>query len=298
MKALFQGLLTKMDGQLSILPDKKEENAHNTLTALWHTAAGNRVSVVAAQKLELPFLVSAQILMLENLIKSRLAGVPLAHLTERQHFMGFDYVLNVGHYIPRSETELLAKTAIELLLNDFSTKLSIKVIDACTGIGTVALAIAHYCENTIVFGTDIYEPAIEAAKVNARHFGLSEKSTFYLASMFDPFEVLDEENKADLIVSAPPYISTGKVKQMAQEISDHEPKEAFDAGPFGLSIFNKLITESPDHLNKKGYLIFECGAGQGEYLAKRIRSNQAYGEVTEISDDNGIIRVLKAKIAG
>ena len=149
-----------------------------------------------------------------------------------------------------------------------------------------------------MFGTDIYEPAIGAAHVNARHFGLNKKATFYLASMFDPFEGIDAADKADLIVSAPPYISSGKVKLMAQEISDHEPMEAFDAGPFGISIFNKLITESPAHLNKKGFLIFECGAGQGEYLSKRIRSNGAYGEVTEICDDKGIIRVLKARIAG
>ena len=298
MKALFEELLNKMDGQISILPDKKEENAHNTLSALWHTAAGNRVSVITAKKLELPLLVAAQIIMLENMINSRLAGVPLAHLTERQHFMGLDYILNVGHYIPRGETELLVRAAIDLLLSEFSIQLSVKVIDACTGIGTVALAIAHYCKNTVVFGTDIYEPAILATNVNALQFGLKGKSTFYLASMFDPFDALDADNKADLIVSAPPYISTGKVKQMAQEISDHEPKEAFDAGPFGLSIFNKLITESPDHLSKKGYLMFECGVGQGEYLAKRIRSNAAYSEVTEICDDNGIVRVLKAKIAG
>jgi len=298
MKALFNDFLSRMDSQLSILPDKKEENAHNTLSALWHTAAGNRVSVITAKKLELPYLVSAQISMLENMVNRRLAGIPLAHLTERQNFLGLDFILNAGHYIPRSETELLARTAIDLLLNDFSAQLSVKVIDACTGIGTVALAIAHYCKNTIVFGTDIYEPAINAAHVNARHFGLNEKLTFYLASMFDPFLGLDDSNKADIIVSAPPYISTGKVKQMANEIADHEPREAFDAGPFGLSIFNKLISESPEHLTKNGYLIFECGSGQGEYLAKRIRSNPAYADVAEICDENGIVRVLKAKIAG
>lgn len=271
MKALFEDFLSKMEGQLSILPDKKEENAHNTLSALWHTAAGNRVSVITAKKLELPFLVSAQISMLENMVNRRLAGMPLAHLTERQNFMGLDYILNAGHYIPRSETELLTEQLSICFRKDFSSELSVKVIDACTGIGTVALAIAHYCKNTVVFGTDIYEPAIHAAHINARHFGLNEKSVFYLASMFDPFEGLDAENKADIIVSAPPYISTGKVKQMANEISDHEPREAFGSVPFGLSIFNKLITESPNHLTKNGYLIFECGSGQGEYLAKRIR---------------------------
>lgn len=164
MKTLFEEFLARFTGQLSILPDKMEENEHNTLSALWHTAAGNRVSAVTAQKLELPYLVNSQIVLLDKLVQSRLEGVPLAHLTERQSFMGLDYILNVGHYIPRKETELLARTAIDLLLNDFSDGLSVKVIDACTGIGTVALAIAHYCKNTVVLGSDIYEPAIAAAK--------------------------------------------------------------------------------------------------------------------------------------
>jgi release factor glutamine methyltransferase len=294
-KVIFQQFLDIFESQLSILADKSEENAHNTLSALWHTASGNRVSPVTANKLDLPYLKPSQISKLEDLIKSRLLQVPLAHLTERQNFMGLDYILNKGLYIPRKETELLAKTTIDLLLNDYATESKVTVIDLCTGIGTIALAIAHYCKNTVVLGSDIYKPAIDAAKNNAAHFGLEKLANFYNADMFDPFEILNLKNKTDIIVSAPPYISTVKVKQMAQEIADHEPTEAFDAGPFGLSIFNKLISISPDYLCKNGYLIFECGLGQGEFLSKRLSSNTNYGEITEICDEQGNIRVLKAR---
>jgi len=294
-KVLFQELLTAIESQLSILADKSEENAYNTLSALWHTASGNRVSPIKANKLELPQLEPKQIRTLEELIMSRLQGVPLAHLTERQDFMGLDYIVTKGLYIPRKETELLAGTAIELLLKDYSDQSNVTVIDLCTGIGTIALAIAHYCENAIVLGSDIYKPAIEAAIINAKHFELENQVSFYNADMFEPFESRDLKNKVDIIVSAPPYISTLKVKQMAKEIADHEPSEAFDAGPFGLSIFNKLISISSDYLCNNGYLIFECGLGQGEYLAKRLRSNISYGEITEICDEHGNIRVLKAR---
>ena len=82
---------------------------------------------------------------------------------------------------------------------------------------------------------------------------------------------------------------------MAEEIANHEPEEAFDAGPFGLSVFNQLITVAPEYLAKNGYLIFECGLGQGEFLANRINKNSRYGEVTQICDENGNVRVLKAK---
>jgi release factor glutamine methyltransferase len=294
--AIFQELLYKIEGQLSVLTDKSEENAHNTLSALWHKAAGNNVSAVASAKLALPYLESVQFEELEALIIERLSGVPLAHLTERQNFMGLDYILNKGLYIPRKDTELLAKTTIDLLSADYKHQDKVTVIDLCSGIGTVALAIAHYCKNTQVYGSDIYEPAIHAARINAVHFGLEKLATFYHADLFDPFEFHEVKGKTDIIVSAPPYISTVKVKQMASEIADHEPSEAFDAGPFGLSIFNKLITIAPEYLCENGYLIFECGQGQGEFLAKRLRSNNQYGEVTAISDEKGDIRVLKAQI--
>jgi release factor glutamine methyltransferase len=294
-KKIYEGFLAILKKDLSILPDKKEENAHNTLSALWHTAAGNPVSPIKAEKLELPPLLPSQISVLEEFIQSRLLGTPLAHLTERQNFMNLDYILNKGHYIPRKETELLAKTAINTISNNYEAEENISVIDLCTGIGTVALAIAHYSKNTQVFGSDIYKPAIDAAKINAKHFSLDHRVTFFNADMFDPFESLSLKNKVNIIVSAPPYISTAKVKNMATEIANHEPEEAFDAGPFGLSIFIILISIAPEYLVINGYLIMECGIGQGEFLADRIETNERYGSVIKIYDENGNIRVLKAK---
>ncbi len=292
---LFNDLLEILEKDLIVLNDKSEENPHNTLYALWHLATDNRLSPILAKKLDIPILTLAQILILEESVKSRLSGVPLAHLTERQHFMGIEYILDRGLYIPRKETELLARTAINSVINDFDSDENVNVIDLCTGIGTVALAIAHYCCNTKVFGSDIYEAAIIAAKRNAKHFSLEERSSFYHGNLFDPFDPQLFINTTQIIVSAPPYISTAKVKQMNVEISNHEPEEAFDAGPFGLSIFSKLISMAPDYLCTNGYLIFECGVGQGEFLKKRITDNSHYGEITEVHDENGNIRVLKAK---
>jgi release factor glutamine methyltransferase len=296
-KKLFETLYNLLSKHLHVLPDKSEENPHNTLKALWHAASGHRVSHVKAENLELPALLPTQVQILEKFVQTRLAGVPLAHITERQNFMNLDYILKKGLYIPRKDTELLAKTAISTIITDFKEEQNVTVIDLCTGVGTVALAIALFCKNTSVFGSDIYEPAIETANINAKHFSIEEKATFYNADMFEPFESGDHKGKTQVIVSAPPYISSGKVKNMAEEISKHEPREAFDAGPFGLSIFNKLISTAPEYLESDGYLIFECGQGQGEFLAGRIRVNENYTEITEVRDEKNEIRVLKARRA-
>lgn len=294
-KKIYEDFLEVLKKDLFILPDKQEENAHNTISALWQFAAGNPISAIKAEKLELPQLLSSQITVLKDLVQSRLSGTPLAHLTERQNFMGLDYIVPNGHYIPRNETELLAKTAIDTISNDYSAKEGIVIIDLCTGIGTVALAIAHYCKNTDVFGADLLKSAIEAANINAKHFSLDHRVSFFNSNMFDSFESYSLKNKVHIIVSAPPYISTKKVKNMHPEVANHEPKEAFDAGPFGLSIFLILIAFAPEYLVIDGHLIIECGLGQGEFLADRIKANERYGSIDKICDGNGNIRVLKAK---
>ncbi len=113
--------------------------------------------------------------------------------------------------------------------------------------------------------------------------------------MFNPFENLGLKNEIQLVVSAPPYISSKKVKQMPSEISGHEPQKAFDAGPFGLDIFFKLIANVVQYLQSEGFLIFECGLGQGEFLIKRIRSNENYKNIKGVKDINGNIRVVVAQ---
>jgi release factor glutamine methyltransferase len=289
----FEHLLNLLKKDLNILPDKSEENPENTLRALWHLAAGRHLSPIVSGQLQLPSLTEDQFARLDELFAQRLAGVPLAHLTERQHFLGMEFIVNKGLYIPRKETELLANIAIQTLASYTNTTAPI-LMDLCTGIGTVALAAAYHCNSIRVVGSDIYAPAIDAAHVNAKHFGLTEQATFFNADLFTPFEHL--KGLVDLVVSAPPYITTAKVKSMADEISQHEPEEAFNAGPFGLSIFNQLIELSPVYLRSGGFLIFECGLGQGEFLAKRIAANKHYKNVEQLRDDNDNVRVLKAAI--
>lgn len=289
----FSHWLNVLQASLSILPDKSEENPDNTLRALWFAAAGQHLSPIVAAQHQLPELNAEELTTLSELVAQRLSGVPLAHLTERQHFLGMEYIVNKGLYIPRKETELLASVAIATA-NSIQTASDITLIDLCTGIGTVALAVAHHCGNVRVLGSDIYTPAIEAAHINSAHFNLTQRATFYNADLFAPFESL--QGAVDIIVSAPPYITSTKVKNMAEEIAQHEPEEAFDAGPFGLSIFNQLIALAPKYLRAGGFLIFECGLGQGDFLAKRIGGNKSYASVEKFCDEQGNVRVLKAKL--
>jgi release factor glutamine methyltransferase len=292
---IFKNLLSILDKNLSILPDKCEETSENTLRALWLTASGYRVSPIVAETLDLPSLSSKKIELLNEFVQKRIDGIPLAHITERQNFFNIDLILAFGSYIPRKDTELLAKTTIDLIEDNYAKNPRVTVLDLCTGIGSVALAIAKYCKNSFVYGSDIYSPAIELAKINADKNQLHERTAFFNSDMFSSFKTLQIENSVDIIVSAPPYFSTEKAKKMAPEISNHEPNVAFDGGPYGLSIFNDLIKNATVYLNDNGYLIFECGKGQEDFLANRIESSGYFQKPEKIYDERGIVCVVKAK---
>ena len=291
---IYTSFLKELEEKLNIIPDKSDETPINTLHSLWHFASGTSLSHISAEKHELSELTNEQAILLESLIHKRINNTPLAHITKRQHFLGFDFILDEGIYIPRKDTELVAKTAINVI-NEHYMNENINIIDLCCGIGTLGIAIANTCNKTRIYGSDIYAPAIELAQINAEYFRLNDKATFYFGDLFAPLSQLELEKNTPIIVSAPPYISTKKAKDLNEEISKHEPIEAFDAGSFGLSIFTRLISESTHYLKNNGYLIYECGSGQGDFLVKRMAQNPNYKNVVGIYDDKNEIRVISAQ---
>lgn len=317
MNDTYEGLRERLATGLELLPDKPEESPDSTLRALWHTAAGNPKSAAAALHGELPELTAgAASQALERLIARRLAGEPLAHITGRQQFMGLEMLSGPQALIPRVETELLARTAIELLQQHGGHQPA-RVIDVCTGSGNLAFAIAHHVPDAKVFGADLSVDAIAFAERNGIHLGLQSRVQFLHGDLLAPFETPEflghvdlvvsnppyiasakvseaDLNRADLVLCAPPYIHSTKVERMAGEIADHEPRLAFDGGPFGVTILMRLIEDAPRFLRANGWLALEVGLGQGPALTKRLQRDAAYQEVRTVADGNGVTRVILA----
>ena len=111
---LFHRLNTFLTGKLFLLSDKPEETIDSTIKALWHASSGFPKSVEEADNLPLPELTQTQIDTLNNFIEKRLNGIPLAHITGRQSFMGVELLSDRRALIPRKETEILGKKALEL----------------------------------------------------------------------------------------------------------------------------------------------------------------------------------------
>jgi release factor glutamine methyltransferase len=236
-----------------------------------------------------------QITNLQHLIDLRIDGTPLAHLTERQHFMGLELLAGPAALVPRLETELLAGVALDIAQSSQSKGLQPRIVDVCTGSGNVALALARHCVPAVVAASDLSSDAIELALKNAEHLNLSGRIEFKVGDLLEPFQNDSWMGSIDLLTCNPPYISSLKVPAMAAEIADHEPALAFDGGPFGVSILMRLVQEAPRFLKPGGWLAFEVGLGQGPAMEKRIKSGGHFGVVKSHQDSEGRVRVLSAQ---
>ena len=277
------------------MPDKPEDTTASALRALWHLAAGDRLSADAALERALPALDASGIARFGALVQQRMSGTPLAHLTERQRFMGVEMVAGPGALIPRRETELVARAAVDLARRIADERGSVRVMDVCTGSANVAAAVAVAEPRTIVFAADLSEEAVALARLNVVHVGVADRVSLRAGDLLAPFDDADHVGTIDLLTCNPPYISSGRVEEMPTEISRHEPRLAFDGGPLGVRILQRLIREAPRMLRAGGWLAFEVGLGQGPSVAQRMRGSGVYASVETLADEHGQVRVLVAQ---
>jgi release factor glutamine methyltransferase len=209
--------------------------------------------------------------------------------------MGLEMLAGPGALIPRKETELLAKAAVHAAKQITLDQPRPLVVDVCTGSGNIALAIAHHVESAQVFGADLSEEAVALAGDNARLLGLEHRVEFRCGDLLSPFESDAFVGKTDLLTCNPPYITSAKIGTMSCEISEHEPRLAFDGGPLGISVLMKLTQQAPRFLRAGGWLAFEVGLGQGPALVKRLRANPEFTHVECCEDEHGALRVIVAR---
>ena len=90
------------------------------------------------------------------------------------------------------------------------------------------------------------EGAVALAKRNVEHHDLGLRVDIREGDLLSPFDSQEFHGRVDLLSCNPPYISSTKVDSMNVEISSHEPRLAFDGGPFGIKILYRLNSEFLD----------------------------------------------------
>jgi release factor glutamine methyltransferase len=292
---LFAALAAQLADRLRILSDKPEETVDTTLRALWHLAAGNALSTDAASESALPTLSAEAEDRLRGLLSLRAGGTPLAHLTGRQRFMGLELLAGKDALIPRRETELLGNAALRLLREIAERGEHPLVVDICTGSGNLASSLAHFVPSARVYAADLSMDAVSLARRNLEWLKLTDRAEVRQGDLLEPFESELFWESVDLLVCNPPYISSKRVEAMPGEIAEFEPRLAFDGGPLGVRILNRLIREAPRFLRKGGWLAFEVGLGQGRAVLQRLNIGGEYSDVETVLDTSGDVRAIIAR---
>jgi len=197
-----------------------------------------------------------------DMVKRRVQGEPAAYITGQREFMSLPFVVDRRVLIPRPDTEILVEESIRLLRG---YKGEVKVLDVGTGSGAIAISIARYVSQAVVYGVDISQDALEVAQTNAIQNGVETRVFFSSSDLLEnvpggPFQ---------LIAANLPYVPSEKMKNLPKEIREYEPWGALDGGPDGLVFYKRLIPQAFDHLSEPGFLMLEVGdSAQAEELCQ------------------------------
>lgn len=214
-------------------------------------------------------------------IEKRSERIPLQHITGVQEFMGHEFFVNEHVLIPRQDTEILVEHALDKVEDGK------KVLDMCTGSGCILLSILkrYQVQGT---GADISSEALQVAERNRKHLALPQVE--WLQS--DLFEKIEE--KYDVIVSNPPYIQTGVIESLQEEVRLHDPYIALDGKEDGLFFYRRIIEDAKAYLEDGGWLLFEIGYDQAEPVT-RLMEQAGYSEIHVKKDLSGLDRVAGAR---
>ena len=218
-----------------------------------------------------------------------LSGEPLAYVLGQWEFYGMNLVVNPHVLIPRDDTCAVTELAIRqsLFLNS-----NPRILDLCTGSGCIGLAIASRVKDAKMTLADISREAIQVARQNITLQKLSGRVSCVQADALKPPAPF--LGKFDLIVSNPPYITTGEMRELPKSVREFEPHLALHGGDDGLQFYRSIAENYSAALKPGGFLCFEFGMGQGNAVCE-ILQHKGFTVLERTRDYNQRERAVLAR---
>ena len=226
-----------------------------------------------------------------KLIVLRAGHIPLQHITHQAYFMGFEFYVDENVLVPRQDTETLVEKALEILENQEKPR----ILDMCTGSGCILLSFLMERPDAVGTGVDISEGALAVAKQNRVHLQLEDRAEFVQSDLFSGGYFKKNSGNTvteyDMLISNPPYIPSGEIPGLMEEVRSHDPVLALDGKEDGLFFYREITAQAGKYLRAGGWLMYEIGCDQGESVSKIMKTDN-FINVEVIQDLAGLDRVV------
>lgn len=190
------------------------------------------------------------------LIERRIATrKPAPYLVNEAWIQGHSFYVDERVIVPRSFIGELLVRAPDTLVPD--PEAVHRVLDLCTGGGSLAILAALAFPNAAVDAADISEDALAVARRNVADYGLQDRVRLVRSDLFDGLE----GTRYDVVLSNPPYVSAEAVAAFPPE-HKAEPVLAHAGGEDGLDLVHRILRDAPRHLETHATLVVEVGTGR------------------------------------
>lgn len=227
----------------------------------------------------------------EIALRKRAEHVPLQYIVGEAEFMGLKFKVNSNVLIPRQDTETLVEEALKHLGNVGKPE----ILDMCTGSGCILLSLLLERQDACGTGVDVSPEALEVAKKNAGILKVENRAGFVESDLFSAPYFCEkggkDSGKYDILISNPPYIATGEIETLMEEVRLHDPRKALDGMEDGLYFYRKITAEAGRYLKPGGWLLYEIGCTQGEAVSTMMKAAGFTG-VQIVKDLPGLDRVV------
>jgi release factor glutamine methyltransferase len=219
---------------------------------------------------------------LERMVARRQEGEPLAWITGTARFCGIGVTVRPGVYVPRWQSETLARTAVHHL------PARGVAVDLCTGSGAVAMVLQAARPGARVVATELDPVAAACARDN----GID----VLVGDLDDP--IPDElVGRVDVMTAVPPYVPDDALHLLPRDVRDFEPTRALDGGRHGLQVVARTVDRSTRWLAPGGRLVVEVGGSQFDPVS-HLLTVAGYDTIEVLDDGDGDPRAVCGRFVG
>ncbi|ODU08204.1 MAG: ribosomal protein L3 N(5)-glutamine methyltransferase [Rubrivivax sp. SCN 71-131] len=213
---------------------------------------------------------------LDALVGERIATrKPAAYLTGEAWLQGLPFFVDERVIVPRSP---LAEVIVEGLAEPWLAAPPARILDLCTGNGSLAVLAALAWPEAHVDATDLSSDALAVAQRNVARHGLAARVRLRQGD-----GLAAAEGRYALVICNPPYVNQASMAALPAEYLA-EPALALAGGEDGMDFIRALLPALPAHLAPGGVLLLEVGHERAHFEAAFPRLQPVWIE-TSAGDD-------------